>query len=182
MASNLTLLRPIKDAIILSRRKSIIVIAGVTTASVVESFGIATLLPLLQLVAGADGDDTSQIGQVVLNMFERLGLPTTLLGLSLVVVVTFWLRGATLFAVMLQVGYAVVQIGTDLRIRFIRAVVAANWHHFTEKLLGSYANAVGTEVAASQRFVSASYNLISRAIQLVFYIGISFAIMRRPWP
>ena len=176
MASNLTLLRPIKDAIILSRRKSIIVIAGVTTASVVESFGIATLLPLLQLVAGADGDDTSQIGQVVLNMFERLGLPTTLLGLSLVVVVTFWLRGATLFAVMLQVGYAVVQIGTDLRIRFIRAVVAANWHHFTEKLLGSYANAVGTEVAASQRFVSASYNLISRAIQLVFYIGISFAI------
>jgi len=152
-------------------------------AGLAEGFGLAALLPLLTVVVGGGGTAaaplTSPAGRMVVDALAVLGLEARPAILLTIVV------GAILFKCLLvliakrEVGYAVAQVATDLRLRLIRALLRARWEYYARQPVGALANAVATEaMRASQAYLSAA-NTAAMAIQALIYIGVALLVS---WP
>jgi ATP-binding cassette subfamily C protein len=78
-----------------------------------------------------------------------------------------------------QVGYTAAQIGTDLRLRMLRAVLRSKWEYFLHQPVGRLTNALATEAQrSSQSFVHGA-TAITFLIQALIYGAVAFALSWR---
>ncbi len=163
--------------------RTLAMLTAIMLAGLAEGFGLATLLPLLAGVVGKGADGVSaadnRAGRMVLEVLHGLGLearPSTLLT---IVVIAIILKCVLVLLSKREVGYAVAHVATDLRLKLIRALLAARWEYFVRQPVGGLANAVATEaMRASQAYLSAA-NTVAVAFQAVIYIGVALLIS---WP
>ena len=168
--------------------RSAVVLVALLIASLLDGLGLSTLLSMISLTSQVNDDsaatlddtaDPSLPERLIESGFAALGVEPTLpwlLGLGIALVL------AKTVAVLLanrQVGYAVAQVATDLRLDLVRAVVASRWRYYLSKSVGSLANAMATEAQrASEGYLQGAI-MAAQLITAVVYLGLALMIS---WP
>jgi len=165
--------------------RTAVVLAALLVASLLDGLGLSTLLSMISLTSqtpddGAavlsGGTDASLPERLVERAFDAAGIDPTLpwlLGLGLLLVLCKTL--AVLLANR-QVGYAVAQVATDLRLDLVRAVAASRWRYYLSKSVGSLANAMATEAQrASEGYLQGAI-MAAQLITALVYTALALMI------
>ncbi len=146
--------------------------------SLLEGFGIATLLPAMLMAAGGDvGGKTSPLAGYVMRAIEFLGLPAELWAVALVAGVALVLREVLGFAIMVFTGFTIANIVADYRHRILTALAEVRWPWFQDRKLGGMAISLAqfTDNAANamDQAVLAASLLLRVLVYVVLVIFIS---------
>jgi ATP-binding cassette subfamily C protein len=154
---------------------SLIVLLCLLGSGVAEGIGIATLIPLLVAAGNPAGANQTGIGAYVLHIVESIGLPTN--GLTLLAILVLGMIGKALLhlAAMRQVGHAVAEVGTSMRLQLVSALLDARWSFFVREPMGRFANALGMEAMRASEAYAAVAQFMSNSIQALIYLGIAAA-------
>ena len=165
--------------------RSAIVLLALLLASLLDGLGLSTLLSMISLssqIGGqpdavlSDTEDPSLPEQLINAAFGAVGMEPTLpwlLALGIVLIL-----GKTLVVLLAnrQVGYAVAQVATDLRLDLVRAVAASRWRYYLSKSVGSLANAMATEAQrASEGYLQGAI-MSAQLITAIVYTALALMI------
>ena len=150
---------------------SLLLIVLLLLASLVDSIGLSTFMPLLNLVlhpgaaAPANGFE-AKVAAVFAAVGLKLDLPIAL-G---VIVACVSLRSVVNFFTSSRIGYLAADSTTELRMRLLGAVMASRWSYFVHQSPGKLGNSLATEAwRASQAFV-----LTVRVLALIVAVLVSW--------
>jgi ATP-binding cassette, subfamily C, bacterial len=141
-----------------------------------EGLSILTLLPLIEFATSGAAMDNSMVGGIIRNFLNLFSLKPELPVMLGVFVIGICLKGAFMLVAMRQVGYTVAHVMTDLRLKLIRALLAARWNYFISKPAGYFANAIGSEATRAATAYHHSALLIAAAIQVFVYTVVAFIV------
>jgi ATP-binding cassette, subfamily C, bacterial len=156
-------------------RRSAMIITLAFLSGFAEGFGVLSILPLLELAVG-DPDNRSNLMLAVEAMLGRIGLEPTLGVLLLFIILGMFLKGAFMWLVVRQQGFAVAAIATDLRLMLIRAFLRARWSYFITQRTGHISNAMGHEAQIASGAYAASCSMVAAAVQVLVYVTLAFLI------
>jgi len=161
--------------------RCLVLVACLLLAAAAEGAGISSLLPLLGIAArgGAGHSEPSGFEALVLEAVAWLGLEPRIEVLLGIVMGAMLVKAALTLLAKRQVGYAVAQVTTDLRLRLIRALLETRWSYFTSQPIGSFSNAFSTEAKRASDAFLAGITMISQGIALLVYTGVAFAVSWR---
>jgi ATP-binding cassette subfamily C protein len=169
------------------RLQTFLMLVALLLSALAEGVGLSALLPLLNVALGEDravslgiGDSAeSAFEQQVLAVLNWAGIAPTLANMLLLIVAGMLLKSIFLLAAQRQVGYTAAQVGTDLRLRMLRAVMRSEWQYFLHQPAGKLTNALASEAErSSQSFVHGA-TALTFFIQSLMYGGIAFALSWR---
>ncbi|MDT8448596.1 MAG: ABC transporter ATP-binding protein [Wenzhouxiangellaceae bacterium] len=165
--------------------RSMAVLAALLLASLLDGLGLSTLLSMISLTSHAVDDSSATLGdtanpslpeRLIEQVFDAAGIAPTLpwlLGLGIALIL---LKTMVVLLANRQVGYAVAQVATDLRLDLIRAVVASRWRYYLSKSVGSLANAMATEAQrASEGYLQGAI-MATQFITAIVYTGLALMI------
>ena len=157
--------------------ESLIVLACLVVAALVDGLGVSTMLPMLSLVVGGEGrNQPSELERVVERTLTDLGIQPTLGVLVAIIVVAFVAKAGLVVLSKRQVGYTVAHVATDLRLGLLRALLATRWTYFTRQPIGAVANAMATEANRASLAYHHLATAVTSGIQVVVYAAIAFAV------
>lgn len=161
------------------------VLGALLIASLLDGLGLSTVLSLVSLSSEAqtsavdslaERSDPSLPEQLIESVFGSIGIEPTLpwlLGFGIMMIL---LKTSVVLLANRQVGYAVAQVATDLRLDLIRAVVVSRWRYYLSKPVGSLANAMATEAQrASEGYLEGAL-MSAQLITATVYLGLSLLI------
>lgn len=167
------------------RGPTLLMLLALLLSGLAEGIGLSALLPLLNIALGSGrltgeaAEPPSGYEQVVLDALDGLGIATTLGNMLLIVLAGVFLKSVFLLAAQRQVGYTAAQVGTDLRLQMLRAVLRSRWEYFLHQPAGKLTNALATEAErSSQSFVHGA-TAITFLIQSLIYGSVAFALSWR---
>jgi ATP-binding cassette subfamily C protein len=167
--------------------KSVITMLALLFAGLAEGFGIAAVLPLLNLVlkpeAGLKAAGEAGASNIV-TAFEQMMrsiLGSMSLAESVAVLLAFFLTSIMLKCVLVlyanrQVGYTVAHIATDLRLKLLRALFVTRWEYFIRQPIGRLTNAVATEANRSAAAFLNGAKIASIVIEGVVYLVLALLV------
>lgn len=169
------------------RLHTLLMLAALLLSGLAEGVGLSALLPLLNIavggdpattVAGAEGAQT-EFEAVVLGALAWADIAPTLGNMLLIILVGIALKSLFLLIAQRQVGYTAAQVGTDLRLDMLRAVLRSKWEYFLHQPVGKLTNSLASEAQrASASFVHGA-TAITFLIQAVIYGAVAFALSWR---
>ncbi len=132
--------------------RSLTVLGALLVASILDGLGISTLLSLMS-VAGDDGgvalasnaEEASLPERMIAWVFRSTGLEPSITGLMILGAALVMFKAVVVLLANRQVGYAVAQVATDLRIDLLRAIGESRWRYYLSKSVGTLTNAMATE-------------------------------------
>ncbi len=154
------------------------VLVWLLVAGATEGLGLSTLLPLLSVATGSHIASTgyeARVGQVL----AALGIPPDPAPLFAIVVGALWIKALLVLLSKRQVGYAVARIATDLRLRLMRALLAARWSYSSRQPAGRAANAMATEADRASYAFEYLALIASYSVETVVYVAIACAVSWR---
>ncbi len=149
-------------------------------ASITEGIGFASLLPLLAIASGDQGDESSPFFLAVRDAFQSIGMPLEVGPILLIVITAIVLKSMLTLLSMFYVGRAVSEITTRLRRRFMTLIIDVRWDYYirqsggrlTNTLMGLSQNS-GRAYEAAARFMASSVQTI---ILVIIALFVSFKI------
>jgi ATP-binding cassette, subfamily C, bacterial len=157
-------------------RRSVLIVGLLFLSGLAEGFGVASLLPLLELAMGDPAAEPSRVSVVAANILGRIGLQPTLGVLLLALVMAMMAKGTFMWLSVRQQGYAVASIATDLRLLLIRAFLKARWSYFISQRAGHMSNAIGSEAQRASMAYAAACGLLAGIVQVLVYSTIAFLV------
>ncbi len=154
------------------------VLAWLLVAGVTEGLGLSTLLPLLSVATGAGVPASGYEGRVA-GVLAALGIPAVPGTLFAIVIGALWLKAVLMLLSKRQVGYAVARIATDLRLRLLRALLAARWSFASRQPAGRAANAMATEADRASHAFEYLALIASHSVETAVYVAIACAVSWR---
>jgi len=161
---------------------SLLMILCLLVAAGAEAVGIASLVPLISMLSGADAAGSAEaassegLNDWMPAALAYLGIEPTRAVWLTVLPLTFVLRAGLILLARREIGYTIARVVKDLRLRLIRALLGTNWSFFVTQRVGSFANAYSTEaMRASKGYLNATW-VAMYAMQIVMYIVIAVAI------
>ncbi|MEE8311285.1 MAG: ABC transporter ATP-binding protein [Candidatus Binatia bacterium] len=167
--------------------RSAAMLACLLLAAVAEGIGMSSLLPLLDVVtrsgeidatasAGTLDAQGSALERFAIGMLASVGLEPTIGALLLFIVIGILVKAALVLLAKKQVGYTVAHVATDLRLGFIRALLAARWPYYVAQPAGALANAFATEAQRASEAYLFGATIIAFTIQSTLYLAIAAAV------
>ena len=153
-----------------------IVIMGLLLASIAETIGIGTLLPLIAIASGSEDTGSSPLAQYVQQALGWFMVPVTLGTLVLIVSVFMLLKAALSFAALAYVTRAAARVSMSLRTRLITAIFDVKWGFFSDQKSGGLSNTMGTDASRAAEAYIVSANVVAALVQTVAYMLIAFFI------
>lgn len=148
-----------------------------------EGVGLSALLPLLNVAikSGSGNELGSQnpFEQYVVEFLANVGIEPTIGPLLVIVVIGVALKSLLLLVAQRQVGYTAAQIGTDLRLEMLRAMLRSRWEYFLNKPIGQLTNAMATEAQRSSDSFVCGATAITFLIQALIYGCVAVAVSWR---
>jgi ATP-binding cassette, subfamily C, bacterial len=157
-------------------RRSVLIVGLLFLSGLAEGFGVASLLPLLELAIGDPASQPSGVSMFVADVLGRVGLEPTLGILLFALVMAMVAKGAFMWMSVRQQGYAVANIATDLRLTLIRAFLKARWSYFVSQRAGHMSNAVGSEAHRASMAYAAACGLLAGIVQVLVYATVAFLV------
>ena len=162
-------------------RRTAAMLACLLLGGIAEAVGVSSLLPMIGLAteSAGKGGGKNAFEHSVLAAIRGVGLEPTL-GLLLALIVTgIALKAGLLLMAKRQVGYAVADMGTDLRLALIRAILRMRWEHYVHQPIGAFANAVASEASrASEAYLRAA-TIMALLIQGIVYAIVALFVSWR---
>lgn len=164
-------------------RRILIVLSCLFLAALAEGVGLSSLLPLLGLAAQISGDPQgvgaqrhSQFDHFLRHALALVGLQPTVELLLFVIASGMLLKALLILLAQQQIGYAVAQVATDLRLALIRGLLAARWEYYVRQPVGALVNAFATEATrAAQAYLYAA-TILTLFIQVLLYTAIALFV------
>ena len=152
-----------------------------------EGIGLSALLPLINIALGSEAagllPDASQsqneFEQMVLDGLAYVGIAPTLGNMLSILLFGVAVKSIFLLLAQRQVGYTAAQVGTDLRLEMLRAVLRSKWEYFLHQPVGKLTNALATEAQRSSTAFVNGATAITFLIQAIVYGGVAFALSWR---
>ena len=101
-------------------------------AALAEGIGLSSMMPLLEIITRSEGSgpveidgEGSTLERIVVRILASFGLSPTVGALLSLIVAGICVRAVLVLIAQRQVGYTVAHVATDLRLAFIRALLAA---------------------------------------------------------
>ena len=158
--------------------RSTVMLISLTIAALAEGIGIAALLPLFNIVIIPEAADGAKAALTLFveRAFVFAGLELSIGGLLIVVVGMMTAKSVLMITAMAQVGYTAAHVTMDLRLRVVRALLAARWRHFVVQRSSDVTTAVGTEPLRVAQAYIAACRVVAGALTLLIYAALSIAI------
>ena len=171
------------------RLHTVLMLLALLLSGVAEGIGLSALLPLLNIAVNGDAatvmagvpqsDAQTSFEALVLETLARVGIEPTLGNMLLIIVAGVTLKSAFLLLAQRQVGYTAAQVGTDLRLAMLRAVLRSKWEYFLHQPVGKLTNSLATEAQRSSASFVHGATAITFLIQAVIYAAVAFALSWR---
>ena len=148
--------------------RSLVTLASLLLAGLLDGVGLSSLLAMLVSVAG---DATSQPlpAQKVTQFLAAMGIPARLGPLLVLMVLAMAVKALVSLAANAQVGYTMARVATDLRQRLLHAALSSRWEYYLHTPVGSLSNAISGEanLAANTYFCAAQ--MMAVLVQALIY-------------
>ncbi len=165
------------------RWQTLLMLLALFLSALAEGVGLSALLPLLNVAikSGSGNDLGSQnpFEQYVVEFLANVGIEPTIGPLLVIVVIGVALKSLLLLVAQRQVGYTAAQIGTDLRLEMLRAMLRSKWEYFLHKPIGQLTNAMATEAQRSSDSFVCGATAITFLIQALIYGCVAVAVSWR---
>lgn len=170
------------------RGQTTLMIVALLLSGIAEGIGLSALLPLINIALGSEGagmlpgmsaEDTSAFEHAVLNTLEAVNIAPTLGNMLFLIIAGVTFKCVFLLIAQRQVGYTAAQVGTDLRLEMLRAVLRSKWEYFLHQPVGRLTNALATEAQRSSDAFINGATAITFLIQAIIYGGVAFALSWR---
>ena len=170
------------------RWQTIVMLVALLLSGIAEGIGLSALLPLLNIALGSDATsmlpgapavDQNEFERTVLDMLGSVGIAPTLGNMLLIILAGVTFKSVFLLVAQRQVGYTAAQVGTDLRLQMLRAVLRSKWEYFLHQPVGKLTNALATEAQRSSAAFVNGATAITFLIQALIYGSIAFALSWR---
>jgi ATP-binding cassette subfamily C protein len=159
--------------------QSLIVLVCLLLSGALEGLGWGAFLPLADVIAEGSTEKSEGFSRQAMEWLESAGVPPDPVPLALIVLLTFWLKAAVLVMAKRRVGYMVARVATDLRLRFLRALLAARWGYFTQQPAGAALNSISSESnRGAEAYYSLSY-IVAFGVQAAIGVLLALAISWR---
>ncbi len=167
--------------------KSAITLVALVFAGVAEGFGVAAVLPLLNLVLNPEaglGTGHESGASDIIAAFEHMVrsiLGSMELTSAVAVLLTFFVACIVIKCLLIlyanrQVGYTVAHIATDLRLKLLRALFVTRWEYFIRQPIGRLTNAVATEAGRSSGAFLSGAKMASMVVEAIVYVVLALII------
>ena len=174
-ASDPGMLQLTRDIFTLYPKRSVIVLASMFLAGLMEVLGAATLLPLLTIIGDTKNTD-SRIMNAMNDVLGVFSLSADIKTLLLIIIALITFKAFFTLIAMRNVGFAMVDMANDMRMKLIRALMRAKWSYFSSLPVGHVANAVGTETNRASKSCMSLLKIISESIVVCIYLVTVFFI------
>jgi len=168
--------------------QTVLMLLALLLSGMAEGVGLSALLPMVNIALGSQATEMladfapqsdNAFEQNVLDALAFVGIAPTLGNMLLIMVSGVALKSLFLLAAQRQVGYTAAQVGTDLRLQMLRAVLRSKWEYFLHQPVGRLTNALATEAQRSSTAFVNGATAITFLIQAVVYGAVAFAISWR---
>ena len=161
----------------LGAKRATLLVLALSLNSLLEGFGIATLVPLVVLALGQDSGSMPPIAIYILNIMDALGLPHEAWMLALLAAGALVAREILSFVILTLTGFVITDIEARLRRRLFNAIVRTRWTWFHDQQLGgmalSLANFTASAASAMDRTVKSLAVLIRTIVYVVLIVLVS---------
>jgi ATP-binding cassette subfamily C protein len=155
--------------------RTAIMLVCLTLAAMAEGIGLSSMMPLLGMVTGSKGEESS-LERTIRGLLAQVHVEPTLGVLLVLIVAGSVLKAALMLLAQRQVGYTVAHVATDLRLELLRALLSARWLYYVRQPVGMLANAFATEASRASEAYLYGTTLVSQLIQTILYVGIAAAV------
>ena len=155
--------------------RSTLIVVLVTLAALAEGFGIASLLPLIDLVIAPEGA-RSPLTTYIEQAFALVGLKPTIGTLLVLIVVMIAAKTVLVLLAMALAGYSAAHVAMNMRLEVLGALLDARWQHFVDQRTGELAAALGGEPQRTANAYVSSCRAFAIVLQLVIFLTLSFFI------
>src|SRR5208283_4613403 len=108
-------------------KESAVVTLTLFLAGLAEGIGIATLLPLLGLVAGGEARNNTELGRMIADTLQAVGIQPTVGMLIVLILVLMTAKTGLILLAARQWSLYAARVETNFRMEFIRALMGARW-------------------------------------------------------
>lgn len=167
------------------RVQTLLMLLALLLSGIAEGIGLSALLPLINIAVGADtaqalpgmsAGTQNEFERIVLDILDSVGIAATLGNLLGIIAIGVAFKSIFLLLAQRQVGYTAAQVGTDLRLNMLRAVLRSKWEYFLHQPIGKLTNSLATEAQRSSASFVHGATAITYLIQAVIYGAVAFAV------
>jgi ATP-binding cassette subfamily C protein len=149
--------------------RSLVMIGCFLFSGLAEGFSILTFLPVLELLTSGKVTGDSAVVRNIETLLHFVGLAPTLPVMLGLIVAGIAAKNAFLMLAMKQAGYTIAHVTADLRLKMIKALLAAKWDYFVIQPAGHLANAISSEALRASTAYHHAILLIAAIIQICVY-------------
>ena len=170
------------------RMQTLLMLLALLLSGLAEGIGLSALLPLLNIALGAEAGTglvlapeaaQSDFERIILEQLASLGIAANLANMLWIIVLGVTFKSLFLLIAQRQVGYTAAQVGTDLRLNMLRAVLRSKWEYFLHQPVGKLTNSLATEAERSSASFVHGATAITYLIQALIYGSVAFALSWR---
>lgn len=157
------------------RKETIFVTFLLALAGLAEAVGVAAFLPFIKIVLDGNVEYQDIPFEPLRTFFLQNQIPLNILTIGSFIITAISFKAFILWYALKNVSEIVAHISMDLRQRFMKALLKANWRYFANTQMGVSLNAIVMETFRSSmafmfcaRFISATIQFLVYALSVLF--------------
>lgn len=152
-----------------------LVVTCLVLASVAEIMSMSAMLPALLAVSGESSSLPPAFKTVIDATLAMTGLPETIAGFTIAIVVMLILRTILLGLALTYAGFSIANVSTKLREDLLNAMFDTRWRYFVDHRAGRIANTISVDATRAGQAYLESAKFVAAVIQGIGYLA--FAMM-----
>ena len=155
-----------------------LVLACLVLASIAEIISLSVMLPTLLSASGEQASLPPAFNAIVQTVLTTTGMPNSLGGLTLTVVVMMIARSLLLGAALTYAGFSIANVSTRMREDLLKAMFTTRWRFFVEHRAGAIANTISIDATRAGQAYLESARFVAGIVQATgyFIIGLMASV------
>lgn len=145
-------------------------------AVVAEAFGIALLLPLLELMESGSVDDTSRITQVLTGILNTLGIGDSKVGILVFIAFVFLVKGGIKFVEGSYKAVLSANLLREMKAKLFGFYSGMTYSHYTDRSTGHFINIISEQLNKLLHAFEAYKRFLSEIIITLVYLLFAFLV------
>lgn len=156
--------------------RTVVMVGLLAVAGVLEGFGVAAIVPLLEIMSRPDAPPNEGLAGIVGQILAFFGLPFTIEVVLFSLTGLFVVKAFVAYGAMIQVGTVVARVSMELRLRLLQAVVDARWRYVLHYPTGFIGNAISNEASRTSQAYREFCQVMAEIIQVMVFVSLAFLI------
>lgn len=145
--------------------------------SFLDAIGLTMFIPLLKVVGGdgdtADSDGMGKLGLIV-ETLESMGIPMTLAGVLIMMLVFFCLKGIAIYIRGIYLVILQQSFNRQIRLNLLNLLNQLDFKRFIMSDVGRIQNTMTGEVSRVTRAFNSYFNTIQQGVMVLVYMSFAF--------